>query len=116
MNSSFIDFFKNPLFNYLTLQTNYRRIQTIRVIEAVRHYAGTHGGKFPDKLQDINDIPVPLDPLTDKPFVWKLEGKQATLSPPQLPPEITEALKENKKAFLLDILGMTYQLKLREEK
>lgn len=116
MNSSLIDLFKNPLFNYLTLQTNYRRIQTIRVIEAVRHYAGTHGGKFPYRLQDINDIPIPLDPLTDKPFIWKLEGKLATLSPPQLPPEITESLKENKKDFLLDILGMTYQLKLREEK
>lgn len=116
MNSSFIDFFKNPLFNYLTLHTNYRRIQTIRVIEAVRHYAGTHGGKFPDKLENITDIPVPLDPLTDKPFVWKLEGNLATLSPPQLPTEITEALKVNKKDFLQDMLGLTYQLKLRVEK
>ena len=85
----------------------------IRVIEAVRHYAATHDGMFPDKLEDITDIPVPLDPLTDKAFVWKVKGGQATLSPPDLPAEIMASMKEHKKDSLAELLGTTYQLKLR---
>lgn len=113
MNSKFFDFFKNPLFNYLSLNANYRRIQMLRVIEAVRHYTATHDGKFPEKLEDISDIPVPLDPLTDKPFVWKVEAGQATLGPPELPAEIMASMKEQKKDSLAELLGTTYQLKLR---
>ena len=113
LNYKFFDFFKNPLFNYLSLNGIYRKIQMIRVIEAVRHYAATHDGMFPDKLEDITDIPVPLDPLTDKAFVWKVKGGQATLSPPDLPAEIMASMKEHKKDSLAELLGTTYQLKLR---
>jgi len=113
LNSKFHDFFKNPLFNYLTLNGVYRRIQIIRVIEAVRHYAATHDGKFPEKLKEITDIPVPLDPLTDKPFVWKVEAGQATLSPPDFPEEIMASLKAHAKVTLAELLGTTYRLKIR---
>ncbi len=113
LNSKFFDFFKNPLFNYLSLNGNYRRVQMLRVIEAVRHYAAKHDGKLPEKLEDISDIPVPIDPLTEKPFVWKVEGFVATLGPPELPSEIMASMKEQKKDSLAELLGTTYQLKLR---
>jgi hypothetical protein len=116
MDSKFFEFFKNPLFNYLTLQNNYRKIQILRVIEAVRHYAGTHDGKFPVKLEEITDIPVPIDPITDKPFEWKVKDNEATLGSPQLPEGITKILKNNEKDYLLEMIGVKYHLKIRKNK
>jgi len=115
-NGKFYDFFKNPLFNYMTLHSIYRKIQTIRIVEAVRHYAAGHEGKFPEKLDDITDLPIPLDCFTDKPFVWEVEGNMATLTAPELPEEVMASLKEQKKDSLIDLLTATYQLKLRAAK
>lgn len=115
-NGKFYDFFKNPLFNYMTLHSIYRRIQTLRIIEAVRHYAAGHEGKLPEKLDDITDLPIPLDCFTDKPFVWKVEGNVGTLTAPELPADVVASLKEHKKDTLIEGLSLVYQLKVRTEK
>jgi len=46
-------------------------------------YAADHGGKWPDSLADV-DVPVPVDPFTGKPFLYKRDGVTAHLrgSPP----------------------------------
>jgi hypothetical protein len=59
-----------------------RKLAALRVVEALRLYAADHGGKLPAALADIKDVPVPDDPVTGKPFAYRLEGARATLSGP----------------------------------
>ena len=56
----------------------------LRCLEAIRIYAAEHAGKFPASLDEIN-FPVPVDPVTGKPFAYSLEGTTAHLrgGPPQ---------------------------------
>ena len=61
-----------------------RRIDALRTIEAVRLFAAAHG-RLPKSLDEIKDVPVPVDVLTDKPFPYRLEGETAILDFPQLP-------------------------------
>jgi hypothetical protein len=67
-----------------------RKIDSQRIIEAVRHHLATHDGKLPLKLADIRGIPVPVDPMTDRPFHWTVDGKQAVLKAPSLAAEVIE--------------------------
>jgi hypothetical protein len=50
-----------------------QRIALLRHLEALRLYAADHGGKLPDKLADLS-VPLPADPFTGKPFVYKVEA------------------------------------------
>lgn len=61
-----------------------RRLAGLRVLEAIRLYAATHKGKLPATLDDIKDVPVPVDPVTGKPFAYKAEGEKFTLTSPVL--------------------------------
>jgi hypothetical protein len=56
-----------------------RELAALRVVEALRFYAARHDGKLPTKLEDIKEVPVPLDPVFGKPFAYKLDGATATL-------------------------------------
>jgi hypothetical protein len=62
-----------------------RRIATLRCVEAIRLYAAVHGGKLPAKLDDVKDVPVPLDPVTGQAYPYKLTGERALLSAEPLP-------------------------------
>jgi hypothetical protein len=68
-----------------------RKIQSLRVIEAVRHHLATHDGKFPETLDEIQDLPIPLDPLTGQPFEWKVDGDSAVLKAPPLPADVIQS-------------------------
>jgi hypothetical protein len=57
-----------------------RRIAALRCVEAVRLYAAAHDGKLPPSLAEIKDAPVPLDPVTGKPFDYHVAGDRAFLS------------------------------------
>jgi hypothetical protein len=59
-----------------------RKIAALRCVEAVRLYAAGHGGKLPPTLAAIQEVPVPADPYTGKPFVYRLAGGVATLEGP----------------------------------
>jgi len=61
-----------------------RRIDALRTIEALRLFAAANG-RLPKSLDEIKDVPVPVDLLTDKPFPYRLEGETAILDFPQLP-------------------------------
>lgn len=59
-----------------------RDIAALRVIEALRMYAATHDGRLPARLADIDQVPIPNNPVTDEPFVYRLEGATAVLELP----------------------------------
>jgi len=59
-----------------------RRLDLLQCIEAIRLHAGTHGGQWPETLDALTDAPAPVDPGTNKPFVYKLEGDSATITAP----------------------------------
>jgi hypothetical protein len=56
-----------------------RKIAALQCIEGLRLYAGSHDGKFPEKLADVTDIKIPVDPVTKKPFSYKSTGPEAVL-------------------------------------
>lgn len=55
-----------------------QRIAYVRIIEAIRLYAHDHGGKLPEKLDDIN-LPLPIDVFNGKPFEYGVKDGVATL-------------------------------------
>lgn len=61
-----------------------RQIAALRVIEALRMYGASHDGRLPEKLADITQVPMPLDPTTDQPFAYRLDGDTAHLESPVL--------------------------------
>jgi hypothetical protein len=56
-----------------------QRIATARMVEALRDYAARHGGLPPDSLDQVTDLPLPIDPMTGKGFVYKAMGQVAEL-------------------------------------
>jgi hypothetical protein len=58
-----------------------RTINLLGTIEALRLYAAAHG-QWPEKLADITDVPVPIDPFTGQPFDYRLDGDKAILTAP----------------------------------
>jgi hypothetical protein len=58
-----------------------RDFTSLRIIEALRLYAYNHEGKLPESLDDIKEVPIPQsNPLTGKPFSYRLEGDTAVLN------------------------------------
>jgi hypothetical protein len=51
-----------------------RVIAFLRVIEALRMHAATHAGKLPSTLEAIEAVPIPVDGLSGKPFVYRLNA------------------------------------------
>jgi hypothetical protein len=62
-----------------------RQIDVLRCLEALRLYAAAHDGKLPARLEDIREVPIPIDPVTGKPFEYRQEGDRATLFAPAPP-------------------------------
>ena len=58
-----------------------RNIAALQVIEAIRLYAGKND-KFPESLDKINDVKLPQDPVTEKPFEYSSSGSEASLKGP----------------------------------
>jgi hypothetical protein len=61
-----------------------RRFAALRVIEALRLHAAANGGNLPDKLDAITEVPLPIDPITGKPFEYTRTDDQAVLLGPSL--------------------------------
>jgi hypothetical protein len=55
-----------------------QRLALLRCVEALRAYVAEHDGKLPAKLDDVK-LPLPVDPVTGKPFPYELNGGTATL-------------------------------------
>jgi hypothetical protein len=59
-----------------------RKIAALRCVEAIRLYAAAHDSKLPASLGDIKEVPIPVDPVTGKDFIYKAEGDKGTLYAP----------------------------------
>lgn len=59
-----------------------RELAALRVIEALRMYAASHNGNWPNSLDAVTEVPTPLNPATGKPFVYRLEDSTAILDLP----------------------------------
>ena len=57
----------------------------LRCVEAIRLYAATHEGNLPPSLDAIHEVPIPISPVTGKPFGYCLEGDVAVLDAGGLP-------------------------------
>jgi hypothetical protein len=56
-----------------------RQLDAFQCIEAIRLRAATNQ-KLPGRLEEITEAPVPSDPMTGKPFEYRVEGDRATLT------------------------------------
>jgi hypothetical protein len=61
-----------------------REIALLRTLEALRIHAASHNGELPQALSDITEVPVPEDPVTGEPFVYRREAGEAFLEGPKL--------------------------------
>lgn len=59
-----------------------RNVAALQCIEALRLYASSHDGKFPNELSDITQIPVPGDPVTKKSLIYRRTDSKAFLETP----------------------------------
>lgn len=62
----------------------HRRLAALRVIEAIRLHAARHDGQLPANLNQITEVPVPIDPLSGKPFQYAVDDGSFTLEAPLL--------------------------------
>jgi len=60
-----------------------RSIAALRLLEAIRIHAAAHDGKLPDSLDQITEVPLPEDPATGKPFLYRRAGDAVILRLPQ---------------------------------
>jgi hypothetical protein len=64
-------FAETPFSLFLSVNGTQRRIDALRTVEALRHYAATHGNKLPEALEEMVDTPIPSDILTGGPFRYE---------------------------------------------
>ncbi len=70
-----------PMQKAIAIRTRIDRpIAALRCVEAVRLYAAVHDGKLASSLEEIKDAPLPLDPVTGKPFDYHVTGDRAFLT------------------------------------
>ena len=69
------------LMGFLYVVSLDRRIALLANAEGLRHHAATHGGKWPTSLAEV-ELPLPPDPMTDKPFAYRIDGATAILDAP----------------------------------
>ena len=73
---------------YFTVTRLDRRLAALRTVEAVRLYAAAHDGALPASLADIDAIPIPTDPVTGQPILYRRDGDTAIIDLPA-PPDLT---------------------------
>lgn len=63
-----------------------RHVALVQTVEAIRAYAAGHDGAVPPSLDQLTDMPAPLDPMTGKAFEYsKTDDRTAEVSSP-VPP------------------------------
>ena len=70
--------FLNPLVLHQARVRLDQRLALLRCVEALRIYAAENDGKLPAHLDDVK-MPLPVDPVTGKPFSYQLDGATAIL-------------------------------------
>ena len=62
-----------------------REVAAMRVLEGLRLYAADHHGQLPQRLTEVNDVELPNNPITGKPFDYELRNGRGVLSSPAPP-------------------------------
>lgn len=62
-----------------------QHIALLRTIEAIRIYGARHDGELPNSLEEITEVPVPIDPVTGEAFKYEVKDGTAWLEGGQLP-------------------------------
>jgi hypothetical protein len=62
-----------------------RQFAMLRCVEAIRLHAAHHGLELPGSLDEIKVVPVPADPMTGLPFIYRLNGRTIVLDAPPVP-------------------------------
>lgn len=78
INSLFV--IEKPLTIYVNAHGIQRQFDALRIVEAIRAFAAANGGTLPSALDEIKEVPVPLDSFTGKPFDYSVTNEVATLS------------------------------------
>jgi len=65
---------------HLRSATSQRRMAALRCVEAIRLFAAEHDGRLPSSLDEIKRVPLPVNPVTGKPFEYRC--KVAALAGP----------------------------------
>jgi hypothetical protein len=76
----FVEVMALPPWTYVRAWSTQRRLAALQCLEAIRDHAARHKGKLPARLADIDAVPVPMDPMTGKPFDYELDADGARLS------------------------------------
>ncbi len=61
------------------------QIAGLRTLEAIRMHAAANGGKLPQQLADISNVPVPISPASGEPLDYRTEDGRAILDIPSAP-------------------------------
>jgi hypothetical protein len=69
---------------YLLMNRLDRNIGALQCIEAIRLYAGSHDGKFPNELSEITKDSVSDDPVMQKMVIYRRTGSKAFLEAPAM--------------------------------
>jgi hypothetical protein len=56
-----------------------RKICLLRVIESLRDYSASHENHFPQSLDDLAELPAPINPVTGRPFPYRFTGGTAVI-------------------------------------
>jgi len=62
-----------------------RETALLRVLEALRMHGAAHDGHLPKTLDEVTEVPIPIDPVSGRPFDYELGGQTAVLEGPPLP-------------------------------
>lgn len=65
-----------------------RDLAILRCVEAIRMYGAAHNGQLPPSLDDITEVPVPLDPFYGHAFTYELRDGMAILESPAPPGQL----------------------------
>jgi hypothetical protein len=72
---------------YAAVDRRDRPIALFRVVEALRLFAAAHRGELPASLEAIDAVPIPVDPMSGKPFLYHRNADgTADLQTPALHP------------------------------
>ncbi|WP_165222277.1 hypothetical protein [Aquisphaera insulae] len=58
-----------------------RQVAQLRIVEAIRLHAAAHGGSLPKSLDEVREVPLPVDPSTGGSFSLKEDGDRLLIAP-----------------------------------
>ncbi len=76
-----------------------RDLQSIMLLEALRMHAAEHH-QWPETLDDISLVPVPINPATGRSFEYRREGNKAVL---EVPPMMDEPPRTSGRRYIMEL-------------